>query len=169
MHCLHPLKTEAAHRKAPANRAIRPFQLIYSDSCTITTPSISGARYYLLFIDEFSRWAFVYFLNKRSAETCTHAFDEMIAYRETISNYKIQRFRCYNGIGEYDSKLFRKPSPTMEYPLNPPLPINNMNGVAERMIQTLNTTGRRCSPTTSLGGRTPYEVLPQIILTIHHL
>ena len=58
----------------------------------------------------------------------------------------------------------------MEYPLNPPPPYTkNMNGAAERMIQTLNTTVRRCPPTAALGGRTPYEVLRQIIPTIHHL
>ena len=69
----------------------------------------------------------------------------------------------------------------------------NMNGVAERMIQTLNTKARSMmidanipiafwaemintavylqhrSPTTALEGRTPYEALHSITPTLHHL
>ena len=63
--CILSKQTRAAHRKTPADRAIRPFQLIHSDSCTITTPSLSGSRYYLLFVDDFTRWTFVYFLNQK--------------------------------------------------------------------------------------------------------
>ena len=104
------IANSAAHRKSPADRAIRPFQLIHSDSCTITTSSLSGSRYYLLFVDDFTYWTFVYFLNQKNAATCTRAFNEIIAYINTqySSEYKVQQFRCDNGSGEYDNHLLRE-------------------------------------------------------------
>ena len=194
--CILSKQKRAAHRKTPAERAIRPFQLIHSDSCTITTPSLSGSRYYLIFIDDLTRWTFVFFLKQKNAITCTQAFNEMIAYINTqySGSYKIQRFRCDNGSGEYDNQLFRETLTTNGISFEPSPPYTqNMNGVAERMIQTLNTRARSMmidanipiafwaemintavylqhrSPTTTLEGRTPYEALHNATPALHHL
>ena len=188
--CILSKQNRAIHRKSPADRAIQPFQLIHSDSCTVNTPSLSGSRYYLLFIDDFTLWTFVYFLNQKNAVTCTRAFNEMITYISTqySSKYKVQRFRCDNGSGEYDNHLFRETLVENGISFEPSPPYTqNMNGVAERMIQTLNTRARsmmidanipiafwaemintasylqKRSPTVALEGRTPYEVLYQAI------
>ena len=90
-------------------RSVYPIQLIHSDSCAIITPPKSQAPYYPLFVDDFTRWIFVYFLNKKNGDTCTHAFNEIVAYIQTqYSLYTIQQFRCDNGQGEYDNQLFRR-------------------------------------------------------------
>ena len=119
----------------------------------------------------------------------------MIAYiRTQYPKHKTQRFRCDNGSGEYNNQLFRKTLTDNGISFEPSPPYTqNMNGVAERMIQTLNTRARsmmidaniptafwaemintasylqRRSPTTSLEGRTPYEVLHQTTPSLHHL
>ena len=82
--CILSKHKRAPHRKTPAIRATHPFELIHSDSCSIfSNPSLSGALYYLLFIDDFTRWTFVYFLNRKNAENCTQAFKETIALIKT--------------------------------------------------------------------------------------
>ena len=187
--CILSKQTHAPHRKTPAERATHPFQLIHSDSCTITTPSLSGSRYYLLFVDNFTCWAFVYFLMRKNAETCTQAFKELLAYICTqYPTFKVQRFRCHNGMGEYDNNLFRELLANRGIIFEPSPPYTqNMNGVSERMIQTLNTRARSMmidanipiafwaemintasylqqrSPTTALKNRTPFEILHQAV------
>lgn len=58
--CIH------SKQKRAANRAVHPFQLIHPDNCTIATPSLSGSRYYLLFIGDFIRWKFGFSLNQKT-------------------------------------------------------------------------------------------------------
>lgn len=98
---------------------------MHSDGCTITTPSLSGSRYYILFVDGFTHWTFAYFLIRKNTETYTQAFKEMLAHIYTqYPAFKIQRFRSDNGTGEYDSQPFRAlltNHPTMASPLNPHL------------------------------------------------
>ena len=96
--------------------------------------------------------------------------------------------RCDNGLGEYDNHLFRETLVDNDISFGPSPPYTqNMNGVAEGMIQTLNTRARsmmidanipvafwaemintasylqKRSPTIALQGRTPYEVLYRAI------
>ena len=114
----------------------------------------------------------------------------MIAYINTQFSYKVQRFRCDNGSGEYDNHRFREALADNSISFEPSPPYTqSMNGVAERIIQTLNTRARsmmidanipitfwaemintasylqKRSPTTALNGRTPYEILHQSIGT----
>ena len=119
--CILSKQNRAAHRKTPANRATHPF-LIHSDSCTISTPSISRARYYLLFIDDFTRWTFVYFLNK-NADTCAHAFNEMIAYiRTQYSPYKSGGSDAIMALENMIINSSGRPSPITQSLLSPHLP-----------------------------------------------
>ena len=186
--CILSKHKRAPHRKTPATRATRPFELIHSDSCSIFgNPSLSGALYYLLFIDDFTRWTYVYFLAKKNAENFTQAFNETLALiKNQYPQFPIQRFRCDNGRGEYDNQTFRKTLADngIIFESSPPY-TQNMNGVSERMIQSLNTKARsmmldanlpipfwaemintasylqKGSPTVALEGQSPYEVLHQ--------
>ena len=187
--CILAKHKRAPHRKIPAQRATNPFELIHSDSCQITTPSLSGALYYLLFIDDYSRWTFVYFLSHKSAINCTKAFQEVLSIIKTrYAPFNVQRFRCDNGTGEYDNQMFRKilTENGITFESSPPH-TQNMNGVAERMIQNINTRVRSImidanipmqfwaeivntavylqarTPTAALQGKTPYETLHQKI------
>ena len=142
--CILAKQKRAPHRKTPAQRTTRPFELIHSDSCQMTTPSISGAQYYLIFIDDYSRWTFVYFLMHKNATNCTKAFQEVLSIIKTrFAPFNIQRFRCNNGSGEYDNQMFRKilAENRINFETSPPY-MQNMNGVAERMIQNLNSRAR---------------------------
>jgi len=47
-------------------RANAPLQLVYANICGPTwTPSMSNKRYFLLFIDDYSRMIWIYFLDKK--------------------------------------------------------------------------------------------------------
>jgi hypothetical protein len=108
--CLICAKTKAKQqfqRKNPATRAEKPLDLIHWDLCGPITPiSQSGCRYYILYIDDYSRLSWVFFLcSKTSAEICT-VFREFKTMVELKLATRIARFRCDNGKGEYDNEEF---------------------------------------------------------------
>ncbi len=77
-------------------RATKPLEIVHSDVCgLVRTTSLGGARYFVTYIDDFSRKVWVY-LEK---------FKEFKALVETQSEHKIKVFRSDNG-GEYISKGF---------------------------------------------------------------
>jgi hypothetical protein len=185
--CTVCIRTKHRRRicRQPQRRATRPFELVHSDLCgPMRTDSHGGKRYYIVFIDDFSRWTFVYFLHTKDREACRNAFREMQSYVKTQYGCTIRRFRCDNGRGEYDNALFKGILTTSGINFEPaPAYTQHKNGVSERMLQTLNSKARACildaqlptvfwaelvetacylhrrSPTRSLQGRTPYEVL----------
>ena len=58
-HCPYP--------KGISYRATEPFELIHSDVCgPMSESSIGGSSYYVTFIDDFTRYTFVYFLRIRA-------------------------------------------------------------------------------------------------------
>ena len=59
--------------KFPSNhtRSKRILDLVHLDLCgTMSNPSLSGYLYYVLFIDDFSRKAWIYFMNAKSETIC---------------------------------------------------------------------------------------------------
>jgi hypothetical protein len=120
-------------------------------------------------------------------------FQEFLAWTKARS-YKIQRFRCDNGTGEYRNQQFYDILKAEGIQFEPAPPYTqHKNGVAERMIRTLNTKIRsllldgkvptsfwpdalnaaihlhRRSPTNSLGPISTYEALNGIKPKIKHL
>ena len=81
-----------------------PLQLVHSDLCgPLSSPSFSGCKYFLTFIDDFSRHTWVYFLKLKS-----EVFDKFLAYKALVEKqpgHQIQRLRTYNG-GEYVNNNF---------------------------------------------------------------
>jgi hypothetical protein len=184
---------QAKHRRKisrkPAPRATRPFELVHSDLCgPMHHDSHGGARYYMVFIDDYSRWSFVYFLKNKDRQTCSNTFREMQQFVKTQFGYHIKRFRCDNGKGEYNNALFKSILVNSGITFEPAPPYTqHKNGVSERMIQTLNSKARammldaylpppfwaemietacylhRRTPSRSLNGRSPYEVLHEAI------
>ena len=95
--CILAKHRHAPHQKTPAQRTTDPFELIHSDSCQITTPSLSGALFYLL-LDDCFRWKFIYFLSHKNAINCTKAFQEPLSIIKTqYAPFNVQRFRYDNG------------------------------------------------------------------------
>lgn len=55
--------------RKPVEQAKKPFELIYSDLCgPINPPLIAGARYFIVYIDDYSRLCSMYFLHTKTAE-----------------------------------------------------------------------------------------------------
>jgi hypothetical protein len=81
-----------------------PLQLVHSDLCgPLSSPSFSGCKYFLTFIDDFSRHTWVYFLKLKS-----EVFDKFLAYKALVEKqygHQIQRLRIDNG-GEYLNNNF---------------------------------------------------------------
>jgi hypothetical protein len=89
------------HRKT---KTTAPLELIHTDtSGTIRVPNIHNATSFLIFIDDFTRYAEV-FLLKNKSEVLNH-FKEFKARVENRLKAKIIRLRSDNGT-EYTNKLF---------------------------------------------------------------
>jgi transposase InsO family protein len=181
-----------AHTKA--SRTSTPFELVHSDLCGPMKHSIGGAQYYIVYIDDCTRYTEVYFLVTKSAEEISTKFRHYQAWVEA-RGFRIKRFRCDNGTGEYNNSVFLSilGEKGITYEPSPPY-TQHKNGVSERMIRTLNTKARsmmreanvpiqfwpeavrtacylhRRSPTSSLSGnRSPYEAVFGTAPRIGHL
>ena len=86
-------------------RAKAPLQLVHTDICGPLDPmSYGGNRYFITFIDDFSRKTWVYFLKEKSA--ALRIFKEFKALTEAESNHKLVAVRSDRG-GEYTSNAFQ--------------------------------------------------------------
>jgi len=81
-------------------------QLIYTDICGSLDPvSLGGNRYFITFIDDFSKKLLVYILKGKSAAFTT--FKNFKALIEAESGHKLITLRSDRG-GEYISNLFQE-------------------------------------------------------------
>jgi hypothetical protein len=170
----HPFSTEEAER------AKQTLQLIHTDLCgPMQTPSLNHALYFVTFIDDFSRYTSVYFL--QSKDQCLEKFLVFKAWAENQTERTIKEIRSDRG-GEYLSHEFQKVleaagiRPQRTAPMTP-----QQNGVAERANRTIVESARSMlhgrslplcfwaeavstavylknrSPTKAVKGMTPYE------------
>lgn len=175
-------------------RSTVPFELVHSDLSGPFKPSVGGATYYILYIDDCTRYTEVYLLQTKSSAEIIPKFEH---YKAWVQNqgFSIKRFRCDNGKGEFNNADFHQVlgKAGIEYQPAPPY-TQHKNGIAERMIQTLNMRARcmlldsglpirfwaeaiktacylhRRTPSSSLPGNlTPYETLYGSPPKIHHL
>lgn len=95
------------HKPFPTSisRASAPLDLIHSDLCgPMPNTSITGNKYMLLFIDDYSRYTFLYYIaDKASTITKFHIFKTQV---ENHMDRRIKCFRSDNG-GEYTSLEFK--------------------------------------------------------------
>lgn len=117
-------------------RATEMLQIVHSDICgPMECKSIGGARYFLLFVDDFSRMTFIYFLKAKS-ETLSY-FKEFKSMVENYQNTKIKILRTDNGC-EYCSNAFQgflKCEGIIHQKTNPYTP--EQNGLSERSNRTI--------------------------------
>ena len=129
--------------RMPVQRTTTPFELVHSDTCgPFATKSIGGATHFIVFIDDFSRYAYVYHLLNKLAGTCTGNFQ---LFRKKVENwgYTIKRFRCDDGGGEYDNRLFCGILAAGGISFEPaPHYSQHKKGVAERTIGVLTRKAR---------------------------
>ena len=85
--------------KGKSQRASTPLHLIHSDLMGLFLhPSVKKERFFLIFVDDFSHFTWIYFLRQKS-EVSQHLKD-FKALVETQSGKKIKVLRTDNG-GEY--------------------------------------------------------------------
>ena len=172
-------------------QAREPLELVHSDVFgPVKQPSISGYRYMVTFIDDFSRYVWVYFLKEKS-----EVFEKFKEFQNTVENdirKKIKCLRTDNG-GEYTSREFngylrdKLISRQLTCPNTP-----QQNGVAERknrhlaeicrsMLHIMNVPTRfwaECMktvvhitnrlPQARLGFTSPFEKLKKMTPTVCH-
>lgn len=87
-------------------RATKPLELVHTDVCSpMRTLSLNGSRYFLLFIDDYTRMTWVYFLKERSE--VYGVFKKFKQLVETQSGHKLKTLRSDRGT-EYKSHHFDK-------------------------------------------------------------
>jgi transposase InsO family protein len=119
-----------------ATRATKVLEIVHSDVCgPMKTTSMGGARYFLTFIDDFSRKVWVLVLKCKS-----EVFERFKAWKALVENesgHKVKVLRSDNG-GEYTSKAFEafmRDHGIAHQTSAPYTP--QQNGVAERANRTL--------------------------------
>lgn len=138
MICITCLKGKQTRQpfKHEGSRATDPLGLIHSDICgPMENKSLGGARYFITFIDDFTRKVHVYFL--KSKAEALDKFKEFKNYVENQLDKKIKILRTDNG-KEYVNEAFGnfiKQSGILHQKTNPYTP--EQNGLAERMNRTL--------------------------------
>jgi len=127
------------HRvKFPSHDKIssEPLQLIHSDVCgKMNSKSLGGGEYFLTFIDDCTRYVWVYILKRKE-----EVFEKFVQWKNLVekqSGKSVKILRTDNG-GEYKSKTFANflsaEGIRHEYTV-PKTP--EQNGVSERMNRTL--------------------------------
>ena len=173
-------------------RAKEPLELVHSDVCgKLKADSLSGGQYFLTFIDDYTRYIWVYILKHKSEVFAR--FKEWKALVEKSTEQKLKFIRTDNG-GEYLSIEFQEFLKAEGVKHERTIPKNpEQNGVAERLNQTLVETTRSMlanaklpkkfwaealvtasylcnrSPTKALAGKTPHEAWNGEKPHVHHL
>lgn len=134
--CIKGKQTHLFFPKKSHSRATEFLGLVHTDLCgPMPVQSFGGAKYFLTFIDDFSRKTFVYFL--RNKNEVFENFKDFKVFVENQTNKKIKELRSDNG-GEYINsqfQLFLKKHGIRHQTTIPYSP--QQNGVAERANRTI--------------------------------
>ena len=104
--CQLAKQTRKPNSSPATHRATKPLQLIHSDVAgPMATTSLGGARYFVLFIDDFSRYTTLYTIKQKS--DVIETVRKFKAEAENQQSQRIQRFRSDGG-GEYISNQFTR-------------------------------------------------------------
>lgn len=122
-------------------RSTEPLQIVHADVCgPMEKKSIGGSQYFLLFVDDFSRMNFIYFLKQKNE--VYKKFKEFKAIVENQQNRKIKILRTDNGgefcNGEMDNYLKKEGIIHQKTTAYTP----EQNGVCERANRTVVEKGR---------------------------
>lgn len=120
----------------PGTRAGKQLELIHTDVCgPMPVKSLGGARYFVTFIDDFTRKVHIFVLKSKA-----EVFDKFVLYKKSVENeldLKIKTMRSDNGtefvnknFNEYFAKHGIKHEKSTPY--SP-----QQNGLAERMNRTI--------------------------------
>lgn len=120
----------------PGTRATRQLELIHTDVCgPMPVRSLGGARYFVSFIDDFSRKVHIYVLKSKG-----EVFEKFVMYKKLVENQldmKIKIVRSDNGT-EFVNKSFMEFYTRHGIKQEKSTPYSpQQNGLAERMNRTI--------------------------------
>lgn len=130
--CVLSKMTRKSFPKAPFSfkRSNGILELIHTDVCSFPTPTINGEKYFVSFIDDFSRKSFVVILKAKSE--VFEAFKMFKSFVERQTNKKVKSLLSDNG-GEYLSNNFKKYLADLGIKHITTVPYTpQQNGIAER-------------------------------------
>ena len=133
-------------RKKNVNRCSDVLELIHTDICSpFPTASWNGQQYFITFIDNYSRYGYLYLIHEKSQSL--DMFKNFKAEVENQLSKKIKAVRSDRGgeyYGRYDGSSEQRPGPFAKYLMEcgivpqytmPGTP--SQNGVAKRRNRTL--------------------------------
>ncbi|KAH3957096.1 hypothetical protein HBH51_231200 [Parastagonospora nodorum] len=162
-HCdMCSLSKSKRQRPAPSSpvlaRTIKPFEVIHSDlSGKFPRPSLGGARYFMSFICQATRYSWIKMLKLKS--DAPNAIRDFIAFANTqynaqmstanihIHSSAVKRFKSDNG-GEYRAATQDLRRMGIQHDMVPPYH-HELNGVAERWNQSIIQVARSMIPSDS--------------------
>ena len=132
--CLVGKQHRIAFKSLPPHKKSELLDLVHSDMCKMSVRSIGGAKYFVTFIDDFSRkvWAFPL----KSRDQVLGVFKQFQASVEREIEKKIKCIRTDNGgehIGPFDAYCKEQ---GIRHQFTPPK-TPQLNGIAERMNRTI--------------------------------
>jgi len=142
--CIKGKQTKA--KRLGAYRGSNVLELIHTDICgPFPTPFWNGQQYFISFIDDYSRYAYLFLIHENSQSL--DVFKSFKVEVENKLNKRIKSVRSDHGgeyYGKYDGSGEQRPRPFVRYleecgivPQYTMLGSPSMNGVAERRNQTL--------------------------------
>jgi len=150
--CLVGKQVRASFPNATSFKAVKPLQLVYVDLCGPITPATpTGNKYFMLFVDDFSRRMHVYML--KSKDQACDVFVKYKAETENQTSYKIKTLRSDRG-GEFLPRIFAGVCEEagirrqLTAPYSP-----RQNGVVERRNRTVMEMARSMLKGMKIAGR----------------
>lgn len=119
---------------------LSPFEIIHSDVWTSPVSSVSGIKYYVIFLDQFSHFVWIYPLRQKSE--VFEKFFQFFNYVKTHFQTPIKSFQCDNG-GEFNNRQMLVFFSTHGIQPRFSCPHTSaQNGRAERTLRTINNLVR---------------------------
>ena len=117
--------------------------MIHTDLCgPMSVPSLNGCQFYVIFIDDYSRRTWIYFLKHKDSSEVLSKFKEFKALVENQSGQKIKTLRSDNG-GEFTSDIFKYFCISVGINRECSVPYNpQQNGIAERKNRSIVESAR---------------------------
>ena len=104
--CMYGKQSKRSFPVGQSWRATEPLELVHADLCgPMRTESLGGSKYFLLFVDDYSRMSWVYFLKFKS-----EAFEQFVKFKAIVEKQKgsnLKTLRTDRG-GEFTSGEFNQ-------------------------------------------------------------
>lgn len=139
--CLAGRMKESFNKRSD-NRVTTRVRRVHCDISGLKSTSLRGYHYFLLVIDDATRYGWIRYLKTKDAKDCVLTFKELIMEIETFTQQKVALVRSDNGRSEFGSEfqaylkekgIIFEPSPPYKH---------SLNGVVERAMAEVNKIAR---------------------------